>query len=279
MKRILFSLLLAASLSAEAQTQTYETEFARPLNEVLTDIQNRFGIRLKYDIDTVGKILPYADFRIRPYSVEESLTNVLSPFDYKFVRQSGNLYKLKAYEYPRRTDADGEKMLAYLNTLYADKQAFELRADSLRKIEGYLMFALMNFISSRAPPGNSGMTAATSNTSVSESFSESESFTVIISPDIGVISINPISWGSSGNSCLFTVSFSTIGIVSSTGVGHISPNITLALVESLIVSWLVPLLGELLHEVIGAIATSPADIPNIVMAFPAIRLRSSCCSR
>ena len=133
MKRILFSVLFAASLSAGAQTQTFETAFARPLNEVLTDIQNRFGIRLKYDIDTVGKVLPYADFRIRPYSVEESLTNVLSPFDYKFVKQTGNIYKLKAYEYPRRTDADGEKMLAYLNTLYADKEAFELRADSLRK--------------------------------------------------------------------------------------------------------------------------------------------------
>lgn len=133
MKRILFSVLFAASLSAEAQTQTFETAFARPLNEVLTDIQNRFGIRLKYDIDTVGKVLPYADFRIRPYSVEESLTNVLSPFDYKFVKQTGNIYKLKAYEYPRRTDADGEKMLAYLNTLYADKEAFELRTDSLRK--------------------------------------------------------------------------------------------------------------------------------------------------
>lgn len=101
MKRIIFSVLLAASLSAEAQTQTYETEFARPLNEVLADIQKRFGIRLKYDIDTVGKVLPYADFRIRPYSVEESLTNVLAPFDYKFVRQKGNMYKLKAYEYPR----------------------------------------------------------------------------------------------------------------------------------------------------------------------------------
>ena len=130
---LFFSVLFAASLSAEAQTQTFETAFARPLNEVLTDIQNRFGIRLKYDIDTVGKVLPYADFRIRPYSVEESLTNVLSPFDYKFVKQTGNIYKLKAYEYPRRTDADGEKMLAYLNTLYADKEAFELRADSLRK--------------------------------------------------------------------------------------------------------------------------------------------------
>ena len=133
MKRILFTMLLAASLSAEAQTQTYETEFARPLNEVLTDIQNRFGVRLKYDIDTVGKVLPYADFRIRPYSVEESLTNVLAPFDYKFVKQKGNMYKLKAYEYPRRTDADGEKMLAYLNTLYTDQQSFQLRADSLKK--------------------------------------------------------------------------------------------------------------------------------------------------
>lgn len=118
---------------AEAQTQTYETAFARPLNEVLADIQQRFGIRLKYDIDTVGKVLPYADFRIRPYSVEESLTNVLSPFDYKFVKQGADMYKLKAYEYPRRTDADGEKMLAYLNSLYADKEALELRADSLRK--------------------------------------------------------------------------------------------------------------------------------------------------
>lgn len=133
MKRIILPLLLAASLSAEAQTPTYETEFARSLHEVLTDIQNHFGIRLKYDIDTVGKVLPYADFRIRPYSVEESLTNVLAPFDYKFVKQSGNMYKLKAYEYPRRTDADGEKLLAYLHTLYTDKQAFELRTDSLKK--------------------------------------------------------------------------------------------------------------------------------------------------
>ena len=64
MKRILFTMLLAASLSAEAQTQRYETEFARPLNEVLTDIQNRFGVRLKYDIDTVGKVLSYADFQM-----------------------------------------------------------------------------------------------------------------------------------------------------------------------------------------------------------------------
>ena len=133
MKRILFSMFLAASLSAGAQTQTYETQFTRPLGQVLADIQTRFGVRLAYDIDTVGKVLPYADFRIRPYSVEESLTNVLSPFDYKFVKQKGNMYKLKAYEYPRRTDADGEKLLAYLNNLYQNKSTWESRRDSLRK--------------------------------------------------------------------------------------------------------------------------------------------------
>ena len=126
-------MLAMASLSANAQTLTYEDRFARPLNEVLADIQTRFNIRLKYDIDTVGKVLPYADFRIRPYSVEESLTNVLAPFDYKFVKQSGNLYKLKAYEYPRRTETDGEKLIAYLNTLYTDKASWEERKACLRK--------------------------------------------------------------------------------------------------------------------------------------------------
>ena len=49
---------------------------------------------MKYDVDTVGRMLPYADFRIRPYSLEETLTNVLSPFDYKFVKQSDKVYKL-----------------------------------------------------------------------------------------------------------------------------------------------------------------------------------------
>lgn len=133
MKKILYTMLAMAGLSANAQTLTYENRFARPLSEVLTEIQTRFNVRLKYDIDTVGKMLPYADFRIRPYSVEESLTNVLAPFDYKFVKQSGNLYKLKAYEYPRRTEADGEKLIDYLNTLYTDKASWEERKACLRR--------------------------------------------------------------------------------------------------------------------------------------------------
>ena len=132
MKKQMLLCMAALSFSA-VSAQTYETRFARPLSDVLTDVAARFQVRLKYDVDTVGRVLPYADFRIRPYSLEETLTNVLSPFDYKFVKQSDKVYKLKPYEYARRTDADGEKMLAYLSGLYSDKSQWEQRREILRK--------------------------------------------------------------------------------------------------------------------------------------------------
>ena len=131
-KQLTLTLLACAALSAQAQN-TFEGKFTRPLGEVLEEISTRFNVRLAYDIDTVGKTLPYADFRVRPYSVEESLTNVLAPFDYKFVKQSDTRYKLKRYEYARRTDADGEKLLNYLCTLYTDKASFEQRKAVLKK--------------------------------------------------------------------------------------------------------------------------------------------------
>ena len=131
MKKIAIAICLCTAVGVQAQT--FENQFSRSLHDVLNDISQRFQVRLKYDIDTVGKVLPYADFRIRPYSVEESLTGVLAPFDYKFVKQSEKVYKLKMYEYPRRTDADGQKMLAYLNGLYDNREAWEQRAEQLRK--------------------------------------------------------------------------------------------------------------------------------------------------
>lgn len=131
---ILFCLLAACRpVVSNAQALTSENRFTRSLSDVLNEIQARFGVRLDCDMDTAGKTLPYAGFRIRPYSVEESLTNVLACFDCKFVRQGDNHYKLKPYEYPRRTVEDGAKMLAYLNTLYGDRQAWESRSTCLRR--------------------------------------------------------------------------------------------------------------------------------------------------
>lgn len=131
MKRIAFSLMALLSLSAGAQT--FENRFTRSLHDVMGDVERQFGIRLKYDMDTTGLKLAYANFRIRPYSIEETLTNILSPFDFKPVFQQGNVWKVKLYEYPRRQPADGEKLIAWLSSLYNNKVEWEARRDSVRQ--------------------------------------------------------------------------------------------------------------------------------------------------
>ena len=130
MKRLILPALLLFGLAAGAQT--FENKYTRPLGDVLGDVSKRFGVKLKYNVDTAGLKLTYADFRIRPYSIEETLTNILAPFDFKAVKQNDNLYKIKPYEYPRRQPEDGMKLIPYLSSLYADKAAWEARKDTLR---------------------------------------------------------------------------------------------------------------------------------------------------
>lgn len=122
-----------AFLSMGMSAQTYETHFERSVSDVMTDIQQRFGVKFKYNVDTVGQRLPYADFRIRPYSIEQTLDNICKYFDWNWWKQSGNLYKIKPYEYPRRHEEDGRQMLDYLSTLYHNKEQWEARRDSLRR--------------------------------------------------------------------------------------------------------------------------------------------------
>jgi len=133
MKKTLFIAFLFSTLLAAAQTPVFENQFSRPLGQVLQEISTRFNVKLKYDVDTAGKVVNFADFRIRPYSIEESLTNVLSLFDFKFVKQDDTTYKIKSYEYPRRTPEDGKKMLTYLNSLYKDSAEWNTRKACLKK--------------------------------------------------------------------------------------------------------------------------------------------------
>ena len=133
MKKLALNFILIIFALSVSNAQSYENQFSKPLGKVLQEIGVRFNVKLKYDVDTTGKVVPYADFRIRPYSVEESLTNILSLFDYKYVKQNETTFKIKAYEYSRRTPADGEKALAYLNTLYKDSVEWNFRKTCLKK--------------------------------------------------------------------------------------------------------------------------------------------------
>lgn len=128
------SILIAALLAGTmCQAQTFETKYARPLGDVLNDVAKRFNVKLKFNVDTTGLKLNYADFRVRPYSLEETFDNILKPFDFYALKQNVNLYKIKQYEYPRRQPADGQELIPYLASKYSDKASWEARRDTLRK--------------------------------------------------------------------------------------------------------------------------------------------------
>ena len=131
MRRILLIFLAAVAINGAAQT--FETRYERSVSDLMADVSKRFNVRFKYNVDTVGKRLPYADYRVRPYSIEQTLDNICKYFDWNWWKQNGNVYKIKPYEYPRRHEEEGRLMLDYLSTLYSNKAQWEARRDSLRR--------------------------------------------------------------------------------------------------------------------------------------------------
>ena len=126
--------MLTATTTA-SMSQKYENRFERSVTDLMNDVSKRFGVKFKFDknVDTVGKKMPYADFRVRPYSLEMTLDNICKYYDWNWWKQSGNTYKIKLYEYPRRHEAEGKMMLDWLSTLYNNKEQWEARRDTLRK--------------------------------------------------------------------------------------------------------------------------------------------------
>lgn len=132
MKPLSFILLF---FSLNAASQTYETHYARPVHNVMQDVAKRFDVKFKFDanVDTVGVMLPYADFRVRPYSLEQTLDNICKYYDWNWWKQSGNSYKIKLYEYPRRHEDEGRQMLEWLSQKYSNAEQWEQRRSVLFK--------------------------------------------------------------------------------------------------------------------------------------------------
>lgn len=127
--------LLPWPLSLQAQHYpTSDTRFAKPLTEVFQDIEEMFGVKLQYSKNDVeGRTLDYAEYRYRPWSLEETLDNVLKPLDLKYSRKSDGRIQVKPFEYARRLADDGKDYLDYLSTLYQDKASWEARKAVLRR--------------------------------------------------------------------------------------------------------------------------------------------------
>ena len=136
MKRTWIALsFIISHLPFSVSAQTYETHYARPVHDVMQDVSKQFGVKLKFDsnVDTADVTLPYADFRIRPYSLEQTLDNICKYFDWNWWKQSGNSYKIKLYEYPRRHEDEGRQMLEWLSQKYNNAEQWEQRRAILIK--------------------------------------------------------------------------------------------------------------------------------------------------
>ena len=79
--------------TANAQHLSTENKFAQPLGKVLDEVSKSFGVRLKFNVDTTGLVVNYAPQRIRQYSIDETLLNILAPFDFVPVKQNDILKK------------------------------------------------------------------------------------------------------------------------------------------------------------------------------------------
>lgn len=110
---------------------TYEGRYSRPLADVARDVEQRFGIKLRFDMDTTGLIITYADFRVRPWSVEQTLTNICAYYDWNWWPRAGRLYRISRYEYYRRHQDEGRQMLEWLSAKYNDRTQWEQRRQLL----------------------------------------------------------------------------------------------------------------------------------------------------
>lgn len=132
---------LYSSLPAgDSLAPRYDTQFSRPLAETARQVERQFHVRLKFDgIDTAGLRLPYADFRLRPYSLDETLTNICAAYDWKWypnpiaAERPYKSVRIKPYDYPRRRADEGRQMLEYLSSLYGDRAQWERRREALRR--------------------------------------------------------------------------------------------------------------------------------------------------
>ncbi len=113
--------------------QTSDTDFARPLKEVIDELQGKYEVIIKYKEQDIKDFnLRYANWRLVPGNVELSLKNVLAPFDYIFVKQGEGVYKIKPYQYHLITPEAGAESLEYLKTLYDDQESWEARKTELK---------------------------------------------------------------------------------------------------------------------------------------------------
>lgn len=133
-------LLLAVPAFAQQQRQQpdvskYVNTFSRPLRDVLADVAEQFGVRINAGSVPADLMVDFADFRIRPWDVEQTLEALLWPFGFNAEWNNGNgnpYYSVSRFRHSRRNPYEGQELLDYLSSKYDDQASWEARKAVLR---------------------------------------------------------------------------------------------------------------------------------------------------
>lgn len=129
MRKIIVLLFL---LPLQSYAQTSDDKFRVSLETVLKEIERRFRVTVSYPDDLVkDRWVTYAGWRFKN-DVEETLQNVLSSQDLSFTKAGEKKYKIKQFEYWRKTPEEGKEQLTWLSSLYNDVASWEKRKTELR---------------------------------------------------------------------------------------------------------------------------------------------------
>lgn len=127
-----FVLLFCTQVQAQNAQQSSDSAYKKPLREVLANIEQRYGVKIKYAEPLVaGKWLAYAEWRYRS-DVEVTMENVLKSFDLKAKKEKDKVYKLSNYEYYRWLPEDGWAELDRIAAQYSNRQEWEQRKAQLK---------------------------------------------------------------------------------------------------------------------------------------------------
>lgn len=118
---------------ANVFAQTSDDKFRVPLKDVLEEIRVRYQVRIR-DPDKLVKDqqVAYAGWRFRP-DAEKTLESVLATQNLTFRKEGDKKYKIKSYEYYRRTVEEGKEQTEFLLSRYNDVTSWEKRKADLKQ--------------------------------------------------------------------------------------------------------------------------------------------------
>ena len=133
MKLKLLTLTFLIGMNMLLHSQSPLDIYRKPLKEVLTDIENKYKIELRYSESLVkGMEVLYPGWRYRS-DTEATLAGILMPLDLIFEKTGDKVYSISRFIYYQRPVSEGQKHLDKLLTLYPVLPDWEKRKKELRE--------------------------------------------------------------------------------------------------------------------------------------------------